>query len=556
MPMLARTNALTDNGHSSKPGAALPFLQVPPFPGGRIKAFGRPVTPIPAEGHCDISDLVRRRRVGGTFWASQPSLPERYWLVRSSGALAAAREMAGSSPVLFWDASPSAQNRGPEKGFVLGDCDPWHMLERAQALVADEDDDCQDVASLLGVPVWKSEPGSAVLRRIERPPITDRLEAEGPYANPFTGEPMSPYEAIELCGFWRRLIDSNRGLAAGLGFAFWKQDNVAPLLWGGGKPLRFVRSTGEVSSGGEVAVWRSRADPAEVTALERSGVALVEVEDGFLRSRGLGADCVPPLSLTVDRLGAYFDPAQPSELELLIERGGFAPEMIERARRLRRTVVETGLGKYERGQVEMKRRGGTRRHILVPGQVEDDRSIVAGGAGLASNLELLRRVRQQAPDAYILFKPHPDVVAGHRKGAISDRSCLRFADEIASDASVSSLIALADEVHVNTSLTGFEALMRGKPVTTYGVPFYAGWGLTSDLGPVPPRRTARPGIDELVAATLLVYPRYIDPVSGLPCPAEVVVDRLVTQSVDSTGWVVALRRLQGRLTRRLRTLVG
>ena len=80
---------------------------------------------------------------------------------------------------------------------------------------------------------------------------------------------------------------------------------------------------------------------------------------------------------------------------------------------------------------------------------------------------------------------------------------------------------MVDEVHVNTSLAGFEALLRGKAVTTYGVPFYAGWGLTRDLGPVPARRTAKRSIDELVAAALLIYPRYLDPVTGLPCPAEV-----------------------------------
>src|SRR5207248_6106418 len=109
--------------------------------------------------------------------------------------------------------------------------------------------------------------------------------------------------------------------------------------------------------------------------------------------------------------------------------------------------------------------------------------------GLVSNLELLERVRKQTPDAYVIYKPHPDVVAGHRRGTVPDRLCLQYADQIVTDAPIASLIALADEVHVNTSLAGFEALLREKPVTTYGVPFYSGWGLTHDLGPVPSRRT-------------------------------------------------------------------
>jgi len=114
---------------------------------------------------------------------------------------------------------------------------------------------------------------------------------------------------------------------------------------------------------------------------------------------------------------------------------------------------------------------------------------------------------------------------------------------------------MVDEVHVNTSLTGFEALLRHKPVTTYGVPFYAGWGLTTDLGPVPSRRNATRTLDELVAAALLLYPRYLDPLTGLPCPAEVVVGRLGAGDEEDLRLIVGLRRLQGKLMRRLRSLV-
>jgi capsular polysaccharide export protein len=105
---------------------------------------------------------------------------------------------------------------------------------------------------------------------------------------------------------------------------------------------------------------------------------------------------------------------------------------------------------------------------------------------------------------------------------------------------------------VNTSLAGFEALLRSKPVTTHGVPFYAGWGLTRDLGPVPCRRTATRSLDELVAAVLLLYPRYLDPVTGLPCPPEVLVHRIAEGAgARQGGAVVQLRRLQGRWKKRL-----
>ena len=61
-----------------------------------------------------------------------------------------------------------------------------------------------------------------------------------------------------------------------------------------------------------------------------------------------------------------------------------------------------------------------------------------------------------------------------------------------------------------TSLTGFDALLRGKQVIVHGRPFYAGWGLTQDLLPVP-RRQRYLSLDELVAGALLHYPLYWDP---------------------------------------------
>jgi capsular polysaccharide export protein len=363
-------------------------------------------------------------------------------------------------------------------------------------------------------------------------------------------------EGIALCGFWRTLVDSNRDLAGGLGFAAWKQRTVAPWLWGGGEAFPFLRDGRRKVGAGRLAIWGSKVPPAVLQQLKSAGEPLVEVEDGFLRSRGLGADCIPPLSITVDRLGAYFDPAQPSELENMLQDGTFDAALLARAQALRQVIVAEGLGKYERGSTPVPRFGGDKRHILVTGQVEDDRSILTGGAGLASNADLLARVRDKAPEAYILYKPHPDVLAGHRKGVVPDALCRQLADRTVENVPISALLDMVDEVHVNTSLAGFEALLRGKQVVTHGVPFYAGWGLTDDLGPVPARRTRRCSLDELVAATLLLYPRYLDPVTGLPCPAEIVVQRLCADGSAPHEALVVLRRMQGQLMRRFRSFVA
>ena len=530
------------------------FLQVPPFPGARVRNFAllSPLDDAPAS-LAECIALVRAKRVGGTYWGARPDLPPSYTLVRSVNALRSYDRLVKQyGTVLAWLATPS---RVSLPCLVISEeCDPWHMLGGAQALVCEADDDIRAIAAVLGIPtfvndidggVWRERDGEIDAILSSALPITSQFE------DPFGGRPMNLLDVIKLTSFWRSLIDSNRQIQSGIGFAFWKQDSVRPLLWGGGESGGFFHAQATADPGRAVAVWRSKASREMMEKLSRRGTPLIEVEDGFLRSKGLGADCVPPLSITVDRLGAYFDPGQPSELEDLLQHGEFEPALIARAQCLRKTIVAAGLGKYDRGADTLKRLDVDRRQILVPGQVEDDRSILTGGSGLVSNLELLKRVRALEPDAFLIYKPHPDVVAGHRKGHIPENISRQFADEVLTDGSISSLIATVDEVHVNTSLAGFEALMRFKDVTTHGVPFYAGWGLTHDLGPVPARRTARRSLDEIVAATLLLYPRYLDPVSGLPCPAEVVVDRLTAPSEQPTGALVRMRRLQGRLKRRL-----
>ncbi len=535
--------------------AGRPFLRVPPFPGRRLLQFRE----IAAANDCAWPDIVqdlRKFRVGGTYWGSQPRLPARYLVLRSSEALEASQQLMPGQPRILWEVADEL-TAAPMATVVADDCDPWHMLASASAVVVEPDDELRLIAAVLGVDCYLYGRLTNEIRQTFDDPAALLFRALGGtiFENPFSGEPMSPRGAIDLCSFWRELIDSNRDIDGGIGFAFWKQNHIAPLLWNGTNEFRFLRNPAEVRPGSSVAVWRAKAPQRAIAQLERSNGSLIEIEDGFLRSRGLGADCIPPLSITVDRLGAYFDPSQPSQLEQILQEGSIDANLINRARELRRLIVEAGIGKYEQGGRSIARPARERRHILVPGQVEDDRAVQLGGCGLVSNVELLSRVREEAPDAYILYKAHPDVLAGHRRGAVADRDCLQFADEIVGQVPIASMIEMVDEVHVNTSLAGFEALLRGKEVTTYGVPFYAGWGLTRDLGPVPQRRTAKRTIDELVAATLLLYPRYFDPVTGLPCPAEVVVARLSVIETGDAGFVVSMRRLQGKFMRRLRSLV-
>ncbi len=340
-------------------------------------------------------------------------------------------------------------------------------------------------------------------------------------------------------------------IAACTGIARWKQPAVRAVLsaMGGIRP-RFSKFASRAvaiakDKRGAVGVWPSRAPKTLAMLAEDAGTPLVQIEDGFLRSNGLGAECRPPLSIVVDRSGIYFDPRTPSDLEQLLTEWRFDEALLARTEELVNTIVSRGVTKYNLGAIAKELPLPlNRRIILVAGQVEDDLSLLLGGAGITNNLSLLRRTRAFEPDAYILYKPHPDVEAGHRCGRYSDAQLRQFADAVIRDHPLPALLARVDAVHVLTSLTGFEALLRGCEIVVHGQPFYAGWGLTRDLAP-PPRRGRRLTVMELAAAALILYPRYLDPIGGLPCSAEIAVERLAAGAGHGAGALPVLRRLQG-----------
>ena len=337
---------------------------------------------------------------------------------------------------------------------------------------------------------------------------------------------------------WRQ----DRAGHVAVGMRAWKRRHMVQTF---GR-LRFEDDPERAAADGRpVMVWAGRETPELRAACAAAKRPLHRVEDGFLRSRGLGADLVPPLSLVLDDLGIYYDPTRESRLDrLIIEAASLDPKRLLRAERLVARITALGLTKYNLGGAapDLTIPEG-REVILVPGQVEDDASIRLGAGEVRTNAALLRTARGLHPEGFIVYKPHPDVVAGLREGAVTADG---LADAVVTGVDTAALLPLADRVVTMTSALGFEALLRGVPVTTLGAPFYAGWGLTRDLGPVPARRGARPSLPALAHAALIAYPRYHDPVTGLPCPPEVALDRLASgEGLRGRPALRALAKLQG-----------
>lgn len=299
-----------------------------------------------------------------------------------------------------------------------------------------------------------------------------------------------------------------------------------------------VRAGGAVPRGATVVAWGT----ADVPGLPRDA-HLVRAEDGFLRSVGLGAELCRPRSWVFDRSALHFDATRPSDLETLLQAQSFAGPELVRARALRERLVAAGVTKYGVGRSHWQR-PEARRVLLVTGQVETDASLRLGAPGRRTNLELLQAVRAENPHAHLVYKPHPDVAAGLRLAGPSEHDAIRHCDSVVADVGLQALLPHVDGVHVLTSLSGFEALLRGVPVTCHGMPFYAGWGLTDDRLALA-RRTRRLSLDELVAGALIAYPSYVSTATGALSTPEQVLEELIARQgtrTPATRLVQTLRR--------------
>jgi capsular polysaccharide export protein len=314
----------------------------------------------------------------------------------------------------------------------------------------------------------------------------------------------------------------------------WKKRALDPFVVGpegravhAGSIKQAVALAGQ--NGGQVALWgTSRPMPSAVPA--------VRFEDGFIRSRGLGANLALPSSLAMDWDHVYYDARGESRLEHIIAHHDFSTELLERAALLVASIVEKGVSKYNVGDaVAFPSVAEGRLKILVPGQVEKDASIKYGSPAVNTNHGLVAAVRALYPDAFLAYKEHPDVTSGMRSGG----SVPDAADIIVREGDIKHWIAWCDRVETMTSLAGFETLIRGKSVGVHGIPFYAGWGLTDDRLPVP-RRTRRISVEMLAAAALILYPFYVHPLSGMPCRVEDLVEEIALRRQVK---VSAIRRL-------------
>lgn len=281
-----------------------------------------------------------------------------------------------------------------------------------------------------------------------------------------------------------------------------------------------------------VAGWGRKATSMSARKLAASeGRAYLSLEDGWIRSIRPGP-AEMPLSLVADVIGTHYDSTRPSYLECSIAASAANARGFSRSRRAMDVLRLERVSKYNAApSLSLRRIGLDKRpiggRVLVVDQTMGDASIAGGLANVASFGMMLSAAREENPDAEILVKTHPEVSSGRKKGYLSKVSGpgIRLFHEAINPWC---LFDAVDRVYVVSSQLGFEALMADLPVTCFGMPYYAGWGLTDDRVACP-RRTARPTLEQLFAALYFDYARYVsrsgDRISFEQAVSELIVER-------------------------------
>lgn len=258
-------------------------------------------------------------------------------------------------------------------------------------------------------------------------------------------------------------------------------------------------------------------------------------EDGFLRSADTAANKTAPekykkgISFTVDDLTTYFDATRPSRMEQMLNDTSltFTNDEMQRAKNCINKIIDTHLTKYNHQPIYTPKigRDGVKK-VLVVDQSYGDMSIIRGLADESTFRKMLETAIKENPDADIIVKTHPDTIAGKKGGYfthLEEKGNLYLQKTPINSIS---LIKYVDKVYVCSTQFGFEALMCNKEVHTFGMPFYAGWGLTID-DQICSRRTNKRTLEEVFFIAYILYSHYVNPQTNKCCEIEEAMDYLL-----------------------------
>lgn len=328
-----------------------------------------------------------------------------------------------------------------------------------------------------------------------------------------------PYGDFNLVGEDWREKDSTKPVAILWGFNNWKWGFVKAYL----PEYRTAFAPRKILSlPSLLAIKRFPISPAAVIFwgytepwlvrwyAQKNKIKIFRMEDGFIRSSSLGAAHSTPYSLVLDDVGLHYNPNGPSTIENILNDHKFSQSELDAAEKCLKLMTDLRLSKYNPATLDRSYQGviKIKKRVAVLGQVDNDMSIRLGNPDGWTMAELIRLAKIENPDADILYRPHPDIYKGYQKSRFRQRSVEKYCQITTPEIPLVDFLDTVDHVYTITSLSGLEALLKGKKVTVVGAAFYAGWGLTDDRVSFS-RRTAKITLLELFAGVYLKYPRYL-----------------------------------------------
>lgn len=255
----------------------------------------------------------------------------------------------------------------------------------------------------------------------------------------------------------------------------------------------------------------------------------LRIEYGFISSFDIALKGSPQHSIIIcPDNKMYFDAFNETAMERDLNDPLFilSNDELKRAKRCIEDIVKHKITKYNHAPKTIKEISpqNGRKKILLIDQRYGDASIKMGLAN-ESDFERMWEEAVSLKDHDIIVKLHPDAISGGKESCLSRVIPEQLPDNvylIKEDANPYATLEHADKVFVCVSQMGFEALMAGKEVHSFGVAFYSGWGLTKDYKQ-PLRKRKKRTVEEIFHIYYIEYSRYYTPEIG-SCEVEDIIN--------------------------------
>lgn len=264
---------------------------------------------------------------------------------------------------------------------------------------------------------------------------------------------------------------------------------------------------------------------------KKHNTSFVLLEDGFIRSLDLGINTSPSFSLIEDNYGIYYDATMPSKLENILNTYKFAADtkLMNDAISAIKLIQKHYISKYNNASLKIPKQilKDHSKKILVIAQTAGDASLKYGMLNNYNTNDMINAAITENPQAKIYLKIHPDVFSGKKQSDIdieSSKKCIIIKENV----NPILLLKQFSKVYTKTSGMGFEALLVGCKCVCFGMPFYAGWGVTIDKSKCA-RRIKKRSIVEIFAAAYILYTRYYNPYKKRPSNIFDTIEEIIIQ---------------------------